>query len=224
MKLATQPKVVRGTHKRPTYLLAIPTLGMMPADVVIAFWRLATPINSQIQTLLIKNKEVADARNYACEYVLSLNPRPQWLFFLGDDMLPEWDAAIRLVDEMNTGKWDVLGGMYMAKQIPSFIVGWRDDITGGFKPGVHFRMGDVVPVDIIGMDFTFISVDMLAQLKPPYFETGPKIEVNNANVPTRNAYTEDVYFCKKIRALRHRIGLHTGVRVGHLDVKTSMVY
>jgi hypothetical protein len=37
-------------------------------------------------------------------------------------------------------------------------------------------------------------------------------------------HTEDVWFYDQAKNLGAKIGVHTGVRVSHLDVKTGLIY
>jgi hypothetical protein len=45
-----------------------------------------------------------------------------------------------------------------------------------------------------------------------------------ADPKTIVTYTEDVYFLAKVRAAGGRAGVHTGVKVGHYDINTGMIY
>lgn len=245
-----------GPHQRLHFVTTILSLGMVPIEWVIAFGRLQMPVNAKAGSMIIKGYEVAAGRNKAAENVLSMDPRPQYLFFLGDDMLPPWDALVTLSEEMARGRWDVLTGLYYWKGEPPTPLTWRDDLVGPMRPGEHFTPGEVIQVDVTGMDCTLIRVDILDKIRQrfppfkrapvrgagngdgtpqgigdrawpewfrsdrsPWFRTGPAAIGGQVVL-----FTEDVWFCDRVREVGGRVGVHTGVRVAHLDVHSGMVY
>ena len=218
MRMSREVKVVTGQHERPNFLVAIPTLGIVPIEFVIAFSRLQMPINALVSSMVVSKTEVGVARNYVGKHLLQLNNKPKYLLFIGDDMLPPWDGVIKLYQEMETGKWDILSGLYFIKQDLPIPIIWRKDTIGYLEADKHYNIGEVVWVDVCGMDFTIIRRDVFERLEYPWFKTGPSI-MNNKLV----AHTEDVYFCDLARKAKMNIGVHTGVRVGHYS-KTGEVY
>jgi len=228
--------IVVGSHNRPDILVAVPTLGKVPIEFWVASSRLQYPINGKIRTHVAKGLEVGEARNSAVEYIMSMpkGDRPKWLFFLGDDMLPPWDGFVKLYEEAVKGDWDCLTGLYRMKQdgFPVFLT-WRNDVIGRMIPGVHYKVGDVIDVDLTGLDFTLIKVSLLEKMTGPYFKTGPSL---SRDVPNNTKYggsenktgivlhTEDVWFYNKVKELGGRSGVATGIRVAHLDVSTGWIY
>lgn len=227
--------IVVGSHKRPHILTSFITLGMVPIEWHIASSRLQYPINGQVLSHAVKGFEVGDARNQAVIHLMNIakEHRPKWLFFFGDDMLPPWDGFVKLYEEAEKNGWDCLTGLYRMKQdgFPVFLT-WRDNHIGRLHPGVHYQIGDVIDVDLTGLDFTLIKTSLLEQMEYPYFKTGPS---KRADVPgavrkysTKDEgvvlHTEDVWFYNKAKMLGAKIGVHTGIRVSHLDVKTGWIY
>jgi hypothetical protein len=193
------------------------------------------PINGQIYSHIVKGMEVGEERNQCVKHLMNFTKeqRPKWLFFLGDDMLPPWDGFMKLYEEAEANKWDCLTGLYRMKQdgFPAFLT-WRNDVIGRMKPNVHYKMGEVIDVDLTGLDFTLIRTSVLEKLKEPYFKTGPSLR---RDIPSAEKYgtsdrkgiishTEDVWFYNKVREVGGRVGVHTGVRVSHLDVKSGWIY
>lgn len=227
MRLSPETKVedvVVGTHRRANILTCIPTLtGMVPIEFVVAFGRLQMPIGGLMESSIIKGMKIDQARNYFVEYVLSRpkDNRPEYLFFLGDDMLPPWDGLVKLYHEMMEGDWDCLTGLYYWKGEPPRALAWRDGVVGGLVPGEHFQIGEIVSVDITGMDFTLLKVSTLEKIKPPWFQTGPSKKEGEEGIAL---YTEDVFFCRKLAAMGGKVAVHSGVRVAHLDIKTGIIY
>jgi len=222
MRFTEEPSVIEGDYQRPHFLVCIPTLGMVPIHFVVAFARLQMPVNCRTQSLVITKTEVGEARNYSAEFVLNMKPRPDYLLFVGDDMLPPWDAVIKLFQEMRTDKWDVLAGLYYIKQeeLPIPII-WRKDVPMWLEPYVHYTPGEVVPVDVVGMDMTMIKPSVFEKVSFPWFRTGPTLAPDGKTVVS---HTEDTFFCDKVREAKLKIGCHTGIRVGHYDVRTGMVF
>jgi hypothetical protein len=189
--------------------------------------RMQFPLNCVMQSFLVKGMEVGIGRNFTAEQALKMNPRPEYILMIGDDNLPSWNSLIILYEEMKKGGFDVLGGLYYIKAdeyAPPMAVMVRDEISGYLQPGIHFTPGEVMNVDICGMDFTLIRTDIFDQLgPPPWFKTSDSTDIEDEN-GALGVFTEDIYFCKKVRKAGFRIGVHTGCRIGHLNMKTGEVY
>lgn len=225
--------MVIGSHQRCHIMVCIPTLGMVPIEFFFAAMRLQMPINGQVFQHIVKGMEVGKARNKAVEDMMNMrrDDRPKYMFFIGDDMIPEWDAFVRLYEVMETEKWDMLTALYFWKGEPPTPLVWRDNHVGRMKPGVDFKVGERVWVDLTGLDFTLIRVELLEKMEPPWFKTGPSLrsEMPNRLEPYIRGesvimHTEDAWFCQKAKKLEAKLGVHSGVRVGHMDVKSGNIY
>jgi len=222
-----------GAHQRCNIMCTVLTLGMVPIEFVVGFGRMQMPINGQVFQHIMKAIEVGKARNMAVEYMLAIpeKDRPKWLFFYGDDMLPPWDGFVKLYEEAEKNKWDCLTGLYFVKGEPPTPLTWRNDTVGRLRPGIDYKVGEVIWVDLTGLDFTLIRTSMLEKMTPPYFKTGPSLR---SSIPKGIAkytdpkaivlHTEDVWFYNKVKELGGTIGVHTGVRVAHIDHRSGMVY
>ena len=224
--------MIKGNHKRANFLVCLLTFGMVPIEYHMASSRLQYPVNGKATSMIVKRLEIGKARQLCVDNLLSMPKavRPDYLFFFGDDMIPEWDGLIKLYAEMATGKWDVLTGLYYLKIDEPVPLTWRNDNIGYMYPGVHYKIGDVIDVDVTGMDFTLISTSFLEKMKEmvefPVFKTGPG-PLPYPDYSDKNAivtHTEDVYFLHKVRYCGGRAGVHTGVKVGHYDINTGMIF
>ena len=227
MRLAEDTKIediMAGIHRRAHIALCIPTLGTVPIEFLIAFGRLQFPVNGVTENLVVKNMEVGEARNYLVDQILSRpkEKQPTYIFFLGDDMLPPWDGLTRMHEEMERNGWDWLTGLYYWKGEPPTPLVWRNDKIGRMLPGRDFQAGEVLWVDVTGLDFTLLRVETLRKIDPPWFETGPKRAMSGQGPIIR--YTEDVYFAAKMKRIGAKIGVHSGVRVAHYDGRTGLIY
>lgn len=232
-KEAKVEDMIIGSHQRCHIMMAIPTLGMVPIEFMFAAMRLQMPINGQVFQHIVKGMEVGEARNKAVEAIMMMkkDDRPKYLFFMGDDMIPEWDAFVRVYEAMEEEKWDVLTGLYFWKGEPPTPLVWRADHVGRMIPGKDFIVGERVWVDLTGLDFTLIRVSLLEAMTGPWFKTGPSLR---AEIPEQLepyivqqsvvTHTEDAWFCAKARKLKAKMGVHTGVRVSHMDIKSGAVY
>jgi len=224
-----------GSHQRCHIMCTILTLGTVPIEFVLSFGRMQMPINGQVFQHIIKGKEVGDARNDAVKFIMAMpkNEQPEWLFFLGDDMIAPWDGFVKLYEEAINNKWDCLTGLYYLKGEPPTPLTWRNDHIGRLIPGRDFKVGDVIWVDLTGLDFTLIRVSLLEQMNDgvDWFRTGPSLRGNipkeiepYASNESVICHTEDTWFYGKAKKLGAKIGVHTGVRVAHFDVKSGMIY
>jgi len=222
-----------GSHRRAHVMMCIPTLGMVSIKFMFGGMRLQMPTNGQVFQHIIEGLEVGEARNKAVEDLMSLKKeeRPEYLFFFGDDMIPDWDAFVKLYDAMQEEQWDMLTGLYFLKGEPPTPLMWRDEIVGAMKPGRDFVLGERVRVDLTGLDFTLIRTSLLEKMKSPWFKTGPSkysemYEVLEPYIGLNGfvSHTEDAWFIQKSRPFGAKIGVHTGVRVSHLDIKSGSIY
>lgn len=222
-----------GSHQRCHIMCTILTLGTVPIEFVVGYGRLQMPINGQVFQHIIKGHEVGEARNRAVEFIMAMKKedRPRWLFFFGDDMIPQWDGFVKLYEEAEKNKWDCLTGLYYWKGEPPTPLAWCDDVIGRRLPGVHFKSGEVIDVDLTGLDFTLIKVELLEKMDAPYFKTGPSLRgsipgpIKEYALPDSIVtHTEDVWFYRKAKKLGARIGVHAGVRVAHYDKHTGLFY
>ena len=222
-----------GSHQRCHIMVAIPTLGTVPIEFVMGFGRLQMPINGQVFQHIVKGFEVGEARNRCVKDLLTIakKDRPKWLFFYGDDMVPSYDGFVKLYEEASQNHWDCLTGLYFWKGEPPTPLTWRDNHVGRLIPGKDFKVGEVIEVDLTGLDFTLIRTELLERMDPPWFKTGPSLRkdipqaieqyINNESIVQ---HTEDVWFYGKAKKLGARIGVHTGVRVGHFDHRSGLFY
>ncbi len=185
--------------------------------------RLQCPINCQMQTLLVKRMEIGVARNYLAEYTLKIKKeqRPEYILMIGDDMMPQWNSLLILYEEMLKGEFDILAGLYYMKAdqyAPPMAVMSHDNISGYMMPGIHFKVGQVVETHLCGMDFTLIKSDIFEHLgPPPWFTSANSKNMCDKKTGAIKFFTEDAFFTEKARQHGYRIGVHTGVRIGHYN-------
>jgi len=192
---------------------------------VVAYSRLQMPVNCAAASMVVERMEVGVARSYIADEYMKMDPRPRYLFFLGDDMLPPWDGLVNLWQTMETGRWDVLSGLYYLKAEPPSPLMRRVGITGPLQFGKHCQVGEVVPVDVCGLDFCLIRPEVFEAIDKPYFKTGYEFTPTDLNGNgSVTMHTEDTFFLKKVREKKFRIGVDTRIRIGHYDSKSGLIY
>ncbi len=235
-------ETVQGAHRRPTFLKVLPTFGKLDIAFHVAAQRLIMPVNalvdsisitmsndgwqgdSGVDAVVIRQEEIGRARNLVMERVLSVpqEQRPEFIFFFGDDMIPGFDCLLNLWEAARKDPtWDVLAALYYVKQDywPVPIL-WREEVPGPLREGEHYQAGEVVASDICGLDFTLVRPEIFEKIPPPWFKTGPT-ETETGGIWL---HTEDAWMVRKVKDAGGKVGVHTGVRVGHLDVRTGEVY
>ena len=228
MRLESDPEIVQGNHKRATFLLCIPTFGLVPIEFVVGFSRMQVPMNCRCESFIIKGMEVGVARNFAVEKLLKMNPMPEYLFFVGDDSLISWNSFLLLHEVMRKDEYDIMAGLYYMKAdpfTPPVPVMNRKGVEGGMIPHVHFNPGEVVLVDLCGMDFTIMKSEVFRKMgDPPWFKTADSSDIYDPETGAIGIFTEDVYFCDKALEAGLKIAVHTGCRIGHIQIETGEIY
>ena len=223
MRVTEKSSIVKGDHKRIVLLKVLPTFGKLDIAFHLASERLVMPINSLVEALTIVGKEIGEARNYAIKSVLDRPPekRPDFIFFLGDDMIPEPLDLVHLYEIAKKERWDILAGLYYVKQdVYPIPILWREEIPGLLVEGQHYQPGETVESDICGFDFTLCRPEIFEKMEYPWFKSGPTIdELGGVFV-----HTEDVWAARGCQKAGGKVGVATSVRVGHLDVNTGEVY
>lgn len=164
------------------------------------------------------------ANNLAREFLEQ--SKKDTLLLVDDDMSFEHDALERLRSKKENWKYDIVSGLSYTKgdsskpivlklireqpQYPQSRVG---EIYG-FYTG--YKEGETEPVATTGMAFTLIRRKVLEKMvelegTPPeyvyFFEYEKGLE------------SEDISFCRKARNEKFRIGVDTGVKIGHIGDK-----
>lgn len=197
--------------------------------VVEGWKRLVKPMNVPIVELVISGHEVGEAYEEAITQLLT-NPQLKqfnYVLFLEDDMLiPYMPDSFGPLIEMfkHLEKYDVASGLYWTKGEPSLPLIYGDgniDSSAPFAVNIDWKPGDVVNVNGCGMGFTLMKRSIFEdeRISRPFFKS-----VNEIGPQGPVSYTQDLFFYEKIKKLGYTICVDTGIRIGHLDVATDIVY
>lgn len=153
-----------------------------------------------------------------------------------------------LYEDLEKGKFDAVGGLYWTKGDPSMPLLYGDPkenrktAAGMFKvrfpakvqkknrsgkinrDGSDWTDGEIVECNGMGMGFTLFKLDLFrdSRIKKPWFETLQ--DHGTMENPGIRQYTQDLNFFEKFRELGYTCAIDTRIKVGHLDVKSGIIY
>lgn len=197
--------------------------------VVESWKRFIKPMNMPVIDVMISGYEVGEAYEKGIESILAnpnLNSFRHILFMEDDVIVPYMNNSFGPLSKLtsNLDKYDVVSGLYWTKGEPSLPLVYGDGkMEGGSPMAVNrdWKMGDVVEVNGCGMGFTLMKREVFEnpKLEKPFFKTISEIKNH-----VYSGFTQDLYFYSKIKALGYKIAVDTGVRCGHLDFSTDIIY
>lgn len=184
-----------------------------------------------------------DAHNKAARFCLdSWNKPPEFLFFLGRDIIPIWDCLQRLLFSARMHPdYDIYAGVYPNRNSsppdPQIFTSFD-----GFGSFWDWTLGDTLTSDKNGicwthMELTLIRVSVFQKLldagivhgngtnleDEPWFLSEVKREkVGNLTKVKRTP--DECYFCKKVLKLGGKILIATEVQAGNIDHNTGIIY
>lgn len=153
-----------------------------------------------------------------------------------------------LYEDIEKYNLDVVGGLYWTKGNPSMPLLYgnpkekREKSAGMFKvrfpgkkqkkgrsgkfnnDGSDWTDGEIVECNGSGMGFTLFKMDIFRdpRLKKPFFETIS--DHGTTEKPGIRQYTQDLQGMERIRELGYKIAIDTRIKIGHLDIKSGIIY
>ena len=200
--------------------ICIPLSGRpVPSAWAFALAQLDCPINFNHFFNVIQGRPVDEARNAMATWALENNMK--YLFFLDEDTVPPGFALRRMIFLMeNNPQMDVLGAIYCSKcETPAPLV-FKESGAGSYW---DWKVGELFPIWGIGMGCTLIRVETFQKIKPPYFLT-IKGDASVDGVNYGEAWTEDLYFCEKLKQAGGKVFADGSIICEHHDVNTGKVY
>ncbi len=203
---------------------------------VEAFKRLVRPMNVPVLDMIVPGREVGEAYCFAIENILNDPNLSKFKYILtieDDNIIPfipnSLGPLMMLYEDIGKG-FDVAGGLYWTKSSPSMPLLYGDpkadikDPEGFFKCRYDWKEIPEGPVECngLGMGFTLFKMELFkdTRIEKPWFKT---LSEHSADEGIKQ-YTQDLYFFQKIRTLGYRVCVDTRVKVGHLDVKSGIIY
>lgn len=210
-------------------------VGTIPAQVVQSWLALIKPPNHRSGFLMVSGDEVAAAYNRAIKTVLQHNSNYQYIMTVEDDNILPPHALIALLQSIELGPYDAVGGVYFMKggmaipmafgrpgavdahgEIDMSPISVSEAVMAPMEP----LSGKVMEVNGLACGCTLWRTQMFRDLEYPWFRTFTRVHANG----DAEVMTQDLYLSRKAKAAGKRFALDARVLVGHLDTKTGLVY
>lgn len=202
----------------PLLAIAIPSWGKVSLSWAQAYKHIGGPLGANVVELSpVIGKPIAEARNELMEGAIANGC--DFIFFLGDDVLPPADIIHRLLQRMwDNPEIDMVTGMYWTKQWPTQPYIWRGIQRG---PYLDWKYGEFFEVDYSGIDCLMIRLtDKVKALGPDWFSTEWRWEDESQPAPILLA-TEDFYFFTKTRKAGIKLYCDSTAQCIHEDRNTG---
>lgn len=208
--------------------------GFIPDEVAKGWVTLVRPSNHRSGFMFIRGDEVAKAYNRGISHVLE-KQNFEYILTLEDDNIVPPHALIALMQSIEFGPYDGIGGLYymkgpiavpMAFGRPGVLDGDGQidlspvNLTEALMAPLDNPKDKVVEVNGLACGCTLWRASLFKDIERPWFETFTKFD-SNGNV---EAMTQDMYFARKARAAGKRFAIDTRVMVGHLDPESGYIY
>ena len=208
-----------GSWKRQRIVMVIPAGNAIPSKVALALMNLSLPPNNPVMRVLAIGMEVGEAYSAAVEGILAEPALADWEFLLTveHDNLPRPNSLLRLLERMeHHPEIHAISGLYFQKGEGGWPQIWGDpkDPIRNFRPQPPVN-GELVECCAIGMGFTLWRLAMFRdeRLRRPWFQT-----------QREPMMSQDLFFWDDAREKGYRCAVDCGIKVGHLDISTGMVW
>jgi hypothetical protein len=195
---------------------------MIHKRVVEAWQALQWSMNGKRAMFLVTGAEVGKAYTEQIQAVLAHPDLSKWRYVLTleDDNIPPPDAVTLLLEAIEAGPFDAVGGLYFTKGDLAMPQCYGDAEHYARTGELEFRprdivaavkQGHIVPCNGIAQGCSLYRMSLFKELPPPWFVTTA-------------GSTQDLYFAANACRAGKRFAVDCRVRVGHLDVATGTVY
>lgn len=216
----TPVEVIRGASYRDSRTVIVcPTRGLVHHQVMASFIALQRPMNTGIGWLLNAGDEISKAYNNLFRTVINDPAVSSFPFILTleDDMLIPSDAHLRLLHAMHEHpEYAAISGLYYqkAKGGMPLVLGDPANFDGVSRSDFQPRPpepGKLLEVNAIPMGCALWRVEPFRKMEYPYF------------VP--DGLGQDLEVCRRLKVEQGaRFAVDCDLRVGHLDVRTGVVW
>lgn len=203
----------------PLIAVAVPTWGKVSIAWAQGFKHLGGPLGSNtIELSPVVGHRVDKARNILMQSAVDAGC--DYIFFLGDDTIPQGDAIVRLLRRLQDNpEIDMVTGMYWTKGWPTSPYIWRGIQRG---PYLDWKYGEFFEIDFAGCDCLLIRLSPeVKALGPEWFSTNWSWDEQPA--PQLLA-TEDFYFYTKAREAGLKLWCDSLVQCIHEDRNSGIQY
>lgn len=188
---------------------------------------LAYPMNAQRYMFFVHGAEVGKAYDETLKAILAhpVLSKCKYLLTLEDDTLPPGDAVPKLVEAIEAGPYDGVGGLYFTKSRPAMPMCYGDPAEFARTGVLDFRPRDVakaikngmlVECNGIAMGCSLFRMQSFKDIEGPWFVT--------LNETGKGSMTQDLYWCAKARKAGKKFATDCRVRCAHADWKSGVFY
>lgn len=215
------------SYKDQSVVCVLPTRdGKIHVKVEDALDGLIRPMNHPFIRLNLNGFEVGDAYNTAVQQILAHPVLSKFKFLLTveSDNIPPPDGLTKLLKAMYSSPYAAISGLYWTKGEGSMpmIYGDPKEFPVNFRPQLPLT-DTLQECRGIAMGFGLWDLELFRDpnLKHPWFETKQDFDPSTGVAVVG---TQDLVFCGKAVALGYRFAVHTGVKVGHMDLNSGVVW
>jgi predicted SAM-dependent methyltransferase len=198
-------------------MLAVPHTGRgLPYQWAYAMHSLHPPMCYNVIQSTSYQMQVGEARQWFAEQAIA--QKCKYLFFIDEDVTPPGHALRQLIYQADHHpEGAVFGGIYCHKSQPPMPMIFRGLGTG---PYWDWHLGEFFEVDGIAMGCTLIRVEVFEKLEKPWFKTVDDLSGFYDGINKAEMWTEDLYFCAKVRDKGFKVFADGGVICSHWDLTT----
>ena len=151
------------TYKDVSTICVIPTRGVIPARVLQSWFSLIAPMNQKFQRIFMTHMEVGEAYEQAVAFILANPELSTWKYMLTleEDNMPPPDGLLKLLEAIESGPYDAVGGLYWTKgpEGQPMCYGQKGVLPLNFIPQVP--PADIIhPCNGLGMGFTLFRLSI----------------------------------------------------------------
>jgi predicted SAM-dependent methyltransferase len=198
-------------------MIAIPLSGRpLHPQMMFAYNALHAPMCYNVTASSTWQQPVDVARQWFAEQAIERGCK--YLFFIDEDVTPPGHALRQLIYQAeHHPEGMVFGGIYCHKAPPPMPM-----IFKGYGAGPYWdwKVGEFFEVDGISMGCTLIRTEVFQHLEKPWFKTVDSIDKYYDGAPGAEMWTEDLYFCHKVREAGFKVYADGGVLCEHWSIET----
>ena len=204
VKKVTKPQVEVKEEKKeeiPRIMICVPTYRNIDTDVVNALLNDVDFSGLKVQILFTKHLSAAEARNKFIKVCQENKSRPDYIWFVDSDTLPDKYSLKRLLSDNK----DIVSGLYFRRgwPYPPLIMLENPKVEGRYNFLAEYPQNSLVECDAIGLGNCLIKMEVFDKVEYPWF----------AQIGSN---TEDVYFCKKAKEKGYKVFVDTGTKSKHI--------
>jgi hypothetical protein len=173
---------------------------------------------SQMQQHLPTGKSVVESREECVNIIRTWRDKfpdlEHWVLWMDDDMDPPMSSlAIMRAEMEGSEKTDkpigMLTGLCSRKEKHDVGMVFATKTSAQMLPVVDYNPGEIVEVQWCGLAFSLMRADWFEKISRPYFQGNDM------------GAGEDNYFVNKLRDVGCVPYVHTGLSIGHFDIKVQ---